>query len=85
MAAGMLAACNVPSQVKSYHANGYLKERYWVYNHQGREVLSGLYTSWYANGEKQVEIYYVDGVEASRTFYNEEGSLIGTVEVAKAD
>ncbi len=82
---GLLTACNIPSQVKTYHGNGYLKERYWAYQHEGREVLTGLYTSWHPNGEKQVEIYYVDGVESSRSYYDEKGLFIGTIEVAKAD
>ncbi|GEM_PF-3077690 len=80
-----LAACKVPEQRQAYYPNGYLKERYWVYQESGREVMNGLYTSWFPNGEKEVEILYHDGAELTKTYYSERGTLLGTVKVASRE
>jgi antitoxin component YwqK of YwqJK toxin-antitoxin module len=75
-------ACKLPEQRFAYYPNGYLKERYWVYQESGSEVIDGLYTSWYPNGQKEVEILYEDGNELTKTYYSERGTLLGTVNVA---
>jgi antitoxin component YwqK of YwqJK toxin-antitoxin module len=77
-----LVACKVPEQRQAYYPNGFLKERYWVYQESGREVMNGLYTSWFPNGEKEAEILYRDGAEFTKTYYSERGTLLGTVKVA---
>lgn len=77
-----LAACKIPEQRKAYYPNGYLKERYWVYQESGNEVMDGLYTGWYPNGQKEVEILYRNGNETTKTYYSERGTLLGTVNVA---
>jgi antitoxin component YwqK of YwqJK toxin-antitoxin module len=77
-----LSACKLPEQKKAYYPNGYLKERYWVYSTHGSEVMHGLYTSWFPNGEREVEILYRDGSEVTKTYYNERGYFIGTSDLA---
>jgi antitoxin component YwqK of YwqJK toxin-antitoxin module len=77
-----LSACKLPEQKKAYYSNGYLKERYWVYRTHGSEVMHGLYTSWFPNGEREVEILYHDGSEVTKTYYNERGYFIGTSDLA---
>ena len=72
------SACRLPEQKQAYYSNGYLKERYWVYRTGGSEVMHGLYTSWFPNGEREVEILYRDGSEVTKTYYNERGNYIGT-------
>ena len=44
--------------------------------------MHGLYTSWFPNGEREVEIQYRDGSEVTKTYYNERGSFIGTSDLA---
>ncbi len=80
-----LIACKVPEQRQAFYPNGYLKERYWIYQKSGQEVMSGLYTSWFPNGEKEVEILYRDGIEITKTFYSEHGTLLGTINVAAGE
>jgi antitoxin component YwqK of YwqJK toxin-antitoxin module len=80
-----LVACKVPEQRITYYPNGFLKERYWVYQDEGREVMDGLYTSWYSNGKKEAEILYHDGAEFTKTYYSERGTLLGTVKVASEE
>lgn len=77
-----LSACKLPEQRQGSYPNGFLKERYWVYRDGGREVMDGLYTSWFPNGEKEVEILYRDGNEITKTYYTEHGIVLGTVDVA---
>jgi hypothetical protein len=77
-----LSACKLPEQRQAFYPNGYLKERYWVYREDGREVMHGLYTGWYPNGEREVEILYRDGAELNKTYYTEQGKVLGTMDVA---
>jgi hypothetical protein len=81
----VLAACKIPEQRQAYYPNGFLKERYWVFQDSGREVMNGLYTSWFPNGEKEVEILYNHGAEFTKTYYSERGTLLGTVKVASRE
>jgi antitoxin component YwqK of YwqJK toxin-antitoxin module len=81
-AAIALVGCKWPEQRQTVYPNGFLKERYWVYQDSGREVMDGLYTSWFPNGEKEVEILYRDGSESARTYFTERGIRLGTVNVA---
>ena len=78
----ILAACKLPEQRQAYYPNGFLKERYWVYREDGREVMNGLYTSWYPNGEREVEILYQDGSELTKTYYTERGHFLGSSDLA---
>jgi antitoxin component YwqK of YwqJK toxin-antitoxin module len=78
-------ACKLPEQRQAFYPNGAIKERYWVYMDGGREVMNGLYAGFYPNGEKEVEIEYRDGAEVVKTFYNERGIVIGTVNVAAGE
>jgi antitoxin component YwqK of YwqJK toxin-antitoxin module len=82
MALLSLAACRLPEQKQALYPNGFLKERYWVYRDSGREVMNGLYTSWYPNGEREVEILYRDGSEVTKSYYTERGRLIGSSDLA---
>ncbi len=77
-----LSACKLPEQRLASYPNGYLRERYWVYRQDGREVMHGLYTGWYPNGEREVEILYRDGSELQKTYYSEQGKKVGTVDLA---
>lgn len=77
-----LSACKIPEQRQAYYPNGFLRERYWFYREGGREVMHGLYTGWYPNGEREVEILYRDGSEAVKTYYSEQGKKVGTVDLA---
>lgn len=77
-----LLACRLPEQRQEHYSNGTLKERFWVYELGGREVMNGLYVSYYPNGEKEVEIMYQDGSEVTKTYYTERGTILGTVNVA---
>lgn len=78
----ILSACRLPEQKLAYYPGGCLKERYWVYRENGREVMNGLYTSWYPNGQPEVEILYHDGSEVTKTYYNDRGAFMGRVELA---
>lgn len=77
-----LSACKIPEQRQGYYPNGFLKERYWVYRVGGREVMHGLYTGWFPNGEREVEILYRDGSEVTKTYFSEQGARVGTVGLA---
>jgi hypothetical protein len=77
-----LSACKLPEQRQAYYPNGCLKERYWVYRESGREVMHGLYTSWFPNGEREVEILYQDGSEKTKTYYTDRGFFAGRVDLA---
>jgi hypothetical protein len=77
-----MTACRLPEQRQAYYPNGFLKERYWVYRENGREVMNGLYTGWYPNGEREVEILYRDGTEISKTYYTERGRFLGSADLA---
>ncbi|MBW8889198.1 MAG: hypothetical protein JF616_15700 [Fibrobacteres bacterium] len=77
-----LSACKVPEQRQAFYPNGFLKERYWVYQEGGREVMNGLYTGYFPNGEPQVEILYRDGSEVTKTYFSEQGAVVGTVDLA---
>ena len=77
-----LSACKLPEQKQAYYPNGYLKERYWVYRDSGCEVMNGLYTSWFPNGEREVEILYHDGSEVTKTYYTDRGSFLGSADLA---
>lgn len=81
-AALSLAGCKLPEQKLAHYPNGFLKERYWVYREGGTEVMHGLYTSWFPNGEREVEILYRDGSEVLKTYFNDRGSVVGTVDLA---
>ncbi|MDB5106705.1 MAG: hypothetical protein JWP91_4394 [Fibrobacteres bacterium] len=78
----ILSGCKLPEQKQAFYPNGYLKERYWVYRDNGREVMNGLYTSWFPNGEREVEILYRDGSEVTKTYYTERGSFLGSADLA---
>lgn len=78
-----LAACRVPEQRQEFYSNGTLKERFWVYDRGGREVMNGLYVAYYPNGYREVEILYRDGVEVTKTYFTERGTVQGTVSVAE--
>lgn len=80
-----LCACKLPEQRQAAYPNGAIKERYWVYMDGGREVMDGLYVGYFPSGKKEVEIVYKDGAEITKTFYNERGIVIGTVNVAASD
>ncbi len=77
-----LSACKLPEQKQAYYPNGFLKERYWVYRQGGREVMHGLYTGWFPNGEREVEILYRDGSEVNKTYFSDQGQMLGTVDLA---
>lgn len=77
-----LLACKIPEQRQEFYSNGTLKERFWVYDGGGREVMNGMYVSYYPNGQKEVEILYQDGSEVAKTYYTERGTILGTVKVA---
>jgi hypothetical protein len=77
-----LSACKFPEQRQAYYPNGFLKERYWVYREGGREVMHGLYTGWFPNGEREVEILYRDGSEATKTYFTDQGRAAGTLGLA---
>lgn len=88
LAAAMLAfllaltGCKLPEQRMAHYPNGFLKERYWIYRESGSEVMHGLYTSWFPNGEREVEILYRDGSEVLKTYFTDRGSVVGTVGLA---
>lgn len=77
-----LASCRLPEQRQASYPNGFLKERYWVYRDNGREVMNGLYTSWFPNGEREVEILYQDGSEVTKTYYTDRGHFLGSSDLA---
>jgi antitoxin component YwqK of YwqJK toxin-antitoxin module len=77
-----LAACRLPEQRQEFYSDGTLKERFWVYQGGGREVMHGFYVSYYPNGQREVEILYRDGSEVTKTYYTERGTVMGTVTVA---
>jgi hypothetical protein len=77
-----LSGCKLPEQKQAHYPNGFLKERYWVYREGGSEVMHGLYTSWFPNGEREVEILYRDGSEILKTYFTDRGSVVGTVDLA---
>ena len=77
-----LTGCKLPEQKQAFYPNGFLKERYWVYRDGGGEVMHGLYTSWFPNGEREVEILYRDGSEVLKTYFTDRGSVVGTVGLA---
>jgi antitoxin component YwqK of YwqJK toxin-antitoxin module len=77
-----LSACKLPEQRQEYYPNGFLKERYWVYRADGREVMNGLYTGWFPNGEREVEILYRDGSETTKTYFSDQGRPVGTLDLA---
>lgn len=77
-----LAACKVPEHRQEFYLNGTLKERFWVYERDGREVMHGLYVAYYPNGRREVEILYRDGSAVTKTYYSERGVIQGTVDVA---
>ena len=77
-----LSACKLPEQRQAFYANGFLKERYWVYRDSGREVMNGLYTGWFPNGEREVEILYRDGSEVMKTYFSDRGSVLGSIDLA---
>jgi antitoxin component YwqK of YwqJK toxin-antitoxin module len=78
----VLAACKLPEHRQEFYANGTLKERFWVYEKDGREVMDGLYISFYPNGRREVEILYRDGSAVTKTYYSERGTMQGTVNIA---
>lgn len=77
-----LMACKLPEHRQEFYTNGTLKERFWVYQKNGREVMDGLYIAFYPNGRREVEILYRDGAEVTKTYYTERGTIQGTVNVA---
>jgi hypothetical protein len=77
-----LSACRLPEQRQGFYPNGFLKERYWVYREGGREVMHGLYTGWFPNGEREVEILYRDGSELTKTYFSDQGQVVGTLDLA---
>jgi hypothetical protein len=77
-----LSACKIPEQRQAFYPNGFLKERYWVYREGGREVMHGLYTGYFPNGEREVEILYRDGSEMTKTYFSEQGTVVGTMGLA---
>jgi hypothetical protein len=77
-----LSACKLPEQRQAFYPNGFLKERYWVYRDSGHEVMNGLYTSWFPNGEREVEILYRDGSEVLKTYFSDRGSVLGSLDLA---
>lgn len=77
-----LAGCRVPEHRQEFYTNGTLKERFWVYDRSGREVMHGLYVAYYPNGYRAMEILYQDGNEVTKTYYTERGTIQGTVNVA---
>jgi antitoxin component YwqK of YwqJK toxin-antitoxin module len=81
-ALAMLAACKVPEQRQEYYSDGTLKERFWVYRQDGREVMHGLYVAYFPNGQREVEILYRDGSEVTKTYFTDRGTVLGTVSVA---
>ena len=76
------SACKLPEQRQAFYPNGFLKERYWVYREGGHEVMHGLYTGFFPNGEREVEILYRDGSELTKTYFSEQGRAVGTVDLA---
>lgn len=79
----VLAACRMPEQRQEYYTNGALKERFWVYQRDGREVMHGLYVAYYPNGYREVEILYRDGGEVAKTYFTERGTVQGRVLTAE--
>jgi hypothetical protein len=77
-----LSACRLPEQRQAFYPNGFLKERYWVYREGGSEVMHGLYTGWFPNGEREVEILYRDGSEVTKTYFSDQGRAVGTLDLA---
>lgn len=78
-----LSGCKLPEQKQAFYPNGFLKERYWVYRDGGGgEVMHGLYTGWFPNGEREVEILYRDGSEVLKTYFTDRGNMVGTVGLA---
>ena len=74
-----LSACKIPEQRQAFYPNGFLKERYWVYSMAGREVMNGLYTGYFPNGQREVEILYRDGSEVTKTYFTDQGAVVGTI------
>ncbi len=82
----ILSACRIPESKKVYYPDTqYLKEMYTAYEENGKEVMDGLYIRFQPSGLKEVEIFYQDGREISRSNYDSEGRLIGTEAVAKIE
>lgn len=81
-ALALLAACRIPEQRQEFYTNGAIKERFWVYERDGREVMHGLYVAYYPNGYREIEVLYQDGAEVSRTYFTERGTVQGRVEIA---
>jgi antitoxin component YwqK of YwqJK toxin-antitoxin module len=77
-----LAGCKVPEQRQEFYSDGTLKERFWVYRQDGREVMHGLYVAYYPNGQREVEIFYRDGSEVAKTYFTDRGTVLGKVTVA---
>lgn len=77
-----LSACRLPEQRQAFYPNGFLKERYWVYREGGSEVMHGLYTGWFPNGEREVEILYREGSEVTKTYFSDQGRAVGTLDLA---
>lgn len=77
-----LCACKIPEQRQAFYPNGFLKERYWVYRTAGREVMHGLYTGYFPNGQREVEILYRDGSEMTKTYFSDQGAVVGTIGLA---
>lgn len=82
LSAAALLGCRIPEHRQEFYTNGTLKERFWVYDQAGREVMHGLYVSYYPNGYREMEILYQDGQEVTKTYYTERGTIQGTVNVA---
>lgn len=76
-----LIACRIPEQRLERYSDGTLRERFWVYRQDGREVMHGLYVAYYPNGQREVEILYRDGSEVAKTYYTDRGTVMGTVTV----
>ncbi len=81
----LVVACKMPVSKSAYYDSGFLKESYSAYSTGGQEVKHGLYTRWFPNGEKELEIWYQDGREISKTFYDQRGLVVGTLELAQSD
>ena len=81
-ALALLTACRIPEHRQEFYANGALKERFWVYERDGHEVMHGLYVAYYPNGYREIEILYRDGAEVSRTYFTERGTVKGRVQIA---
>jgi antitoxin component YwqK of YwqJK toxin-antitoxin module len=44
--------------------------------------MNGLYTGWFPNGEREVEILYRDGSELTKTYFSDQGQVVGTLDLA---